>query len=178
MNRLIVAFESESTAKRVCDLFEASSIAVRAVCGFGAEAIRMIRYMGGGVIVCGVKLRDMTADRLYEDLDGAACVLVVAKPEQLDFCENPRIFRLPMPVNRYDLAASVRMLTQLSEMNDAPRKPNQTEQETIRKAKEFLEAVNAMTEEQAHRYLQRQSMAKRRKMAEVAADVLAGHIPE
>lgn len=178
MNRLIVAFESETTSKRVCELFAASSIPVRAVCGFGAEVIRMVRYMGGGVVVCGVKLGDITADELYDDLDGAACVLVVAKPEQLENCENPHVFRLPLPVNRYDLASSVRMLTQLSEMNDAPRKPNLAEQEKIRKAKEMLGSTRAMTEEQAHRYLQRQSMAQRRRMAEIADDILSGSIRE
>lgn len=65
------------------------------------------------MVVCGVKLADCTADQLYSDLEGLACMLVVAKPEQLEMCENPHIFRLPLPVNRHDLTASVRMLERL-----------------------------------------------------------------
>ena len=47
----------------------------------GAEVIRAVRYMGGGVVVCGVKLPDMTADQLYDDLEGDAYILAAAKPE-------------------------------------------------------------------------------------------------
>ena len=110
MSRLIVAFESEVTRQRVCELFAASSFPVRASCRTGAEVLRAVHFMGGGVVVCGVKLADCTADQLYDDLDGLACMLVVAKPNQLEMCENPRIFRLPLPVNQHDLTASVRML--------------------------------------------------------------------
>ena len=82
MSRLIVAFESEVTRQRVCELFAASSFPVRASCRTGAEVLRAVHFMGGGVVVCGVKLADCTADQLYDDLDGLACMLVVAKPNQ------------------------------------------------------------------------------------------------
>ena len=68
MSRLIVAFESEATRQRVCELFAASSFPVRASCRTGAEVIRAAHFMGGAVVVCGVKLADCTADQLYSDL--------------------------------------------------------------------------------------------------------------
>ena len=139
MSRLIVAFESEATRQRVCELFAASSFPVRASCRTGAEVIRAAHFMGGAVVVCGVKLADCTADQLYSDLEGLACMLVVGKPEQLDMCENPHIFRLPLPVNRHDLTASVRMLEQLAEMEQARPKQNAADQELIRQAKIYLQ---------------------------------------
>ena len=54
MSRLIVAFESEVTRQRVCELFAASSFPVRASCRTGAEVLRAVHFMGGGVVVCGV----------------------------------------------------------------------------------------------------------------------------
>ena len=172
MSRLIVAFESEVTRQRVCELFAASSFPVRASCRTGAEVIRAAHFMGGAVVVCGVKLADCTADQLYSDLEGLACMLVVAKPEQLEMCENPHIFRLPLPVNRHDLTASVRMLEQLAEMEQARPQQNAADQELIRQAKIYLQEVRLMTEEEAHRYLQKRSMTTRRKMAEVAAEII------
>lgn len=171
MNRLIVAFTADAVSERVCALLSASSIPVRAVCKSGAEVVRMARHMGGGVVVCGARLSDMTADQLYEDLEGLAYLLVVAKPEQLEHCESPRIFRLPLPVNRYDLTASVNMLEQLSQMNDAPQKPPE-ERELILKAKARLQREHGVTEEEAHRLLQRLSMERRVKMSQIAAEVL------
>lgn len=173
MNHVLVAFESEGASKRVCEMLAAASVPVRAVCRTGAEVIRMVRYMGGGIVVCGVKLSDTTADRLYEDLDGQVYILAVAKPEQLDMCDNPRIFRLPLPVNRYDLSASVRMLSQLEEMNRREARPPQDKLETIRRAKLWLMEHDGLSEEEAHRRLQQQSMTARRRMAEVAASILA-----
>ena len=94
MNHVIVAFESEGASKRVCEMLTAASVPVRAVCRTGAEVIRLVRYMGGGVVVCGVKLADTTADRLYEDLDGQVYVLAVGKPRPPLFapwpCETAR----------------------------------------------------------------------------------------
>ena len=87
-------------------------------------------------------------------------------------CENPRIFRLPLPVNQHDLTASVRMLKQLSEMEMARPKQSAADQELIRQAKIYLQEVRLMTEEEAHRYLQKRSMTTRRKMAEVAAEII------
>ena len=172
MNHVIVAFESEGASKRVCEMLTAASVPVRAACRTGAEVIRLVRYMGGGVVVCGVKLSDTTADRLYEDLDGQVYVLAVGKPEQLDMCDNPRVFRLPLPVNRYDLSASVRMLEQLEEMSRRDVRPPQDELETIRRAKLWMMEHEGLSEEEAHRRLQRQSMTARRRMAEVAASIL------
>lgn len=170
MNHLIVAFETEAACHRVCELLAASALPVRSVCKSGAEVIRAVRYMGGGVVVCGVKLPDMTADQLYDDLEGDAYILAAAKPEALDLCENPHIFRLPLPTNRYALAAAVQMLMQLDAMGASSH--SQSEQETIEKAKILLETNGPMTEEEAHRYLQKRSMTTRKKMADVAALVI------
>ena len=175
MNHLIVAFETEAACHRVCELLAASALPVRSVCKSGAEVIRAVRYMGGGVVVCGVKLPDMTADQLYDDLEGDAYILAAAKPEALDLCENPHIFRLPLPTNRYALAAAVQMLTQLEGMSASAH--SRPDQEIIQKAKILLETNGSMTEEEAHRYLQKRSMQSRRKMAEVAADVVREQSP-
>lgn len=65
------------------------------------------------------------------------------------------------------------MLSQLEEMNRREARPPQDELETIRRAKLWLMEHEGLSEEEAHRRLQQQSMTARRRMAEVAASILA-----
>ena len=110
--------------------------------------------------------------RVSDDLDGQADLLVIGKPEQLSDCETPAIRRLPLPVNRYQLAEAAEALTQAQQAR-APAKPSQQDQEIIRHAKALLQSARGMTEPEAHRYLQRRSMEAHRKMADTARLVIA-----
>ena len=167
MNRLIVAFSSDTAAHRICAWLAQSGFPARTVCRTGAEVVRAVRYMGGGSVICAARLPDYTADELYDDLDGQADLLVIGKPEQLSDCENPAIRRLPLPVGRYQLAEAAEALTQ------APAKPSQQDQEIIRHAKALLQSARGMAEPEAHRYLQRRSMEAHRKMADTARLIIA-----
>ena len=172
MSRLIVAFESDAVSKRVTELLLSGALNVRAVCRTGAEVIRQVRYMGSGVVLCGVKFSDMTADALYEDLEGKAYLLVIAKPQELEICENNRVFRLPLPINRYDLCASARMLSQLEEMNRPRPDRGSTDAELISYAKGMLMDKRSMSESEAHRYLQKLSMASGQPLAGIARQII------
>ena len=167
MNRLIVAFSSDTAAHRICAWLAQSGFPARTVCRTGAEVVRAVRYMGGGSVICAARLPDYTADELYDDLDGQADLLVIGKPEQLSDCENPAIRRLPLPVNRYQLAEAAEALTQAQQAR-APAKPSQQDH-----AKALLQSARGMTEPEAHRYLQRRSMEAHRKMADTARLVIA-----
>ena len=155
MNRLIVAFSSDTAAHRICAWLAQSGFPARTVCRTGAEVVRAVRYMGGGSVICAARLPDYTADRLYDDLDGQADLLVIGKPEQLSDCENP-----------------AEALTQAQQAR-APAKPSQQDQEIIRHAKALLQSARGMAEPEAHRYLQRRSMEAHRKMADTARLIIA-----
>ena len=172
MNRLIVAFPSDTAARRICAWLAQSGFPARTVCHTGAEVVRAVHYMGGGSVICAARLPDYTADELYDDLDGQADLLVIGKPEQLIDCENPAIRRLPLPVSRSQLAEAAEALTQAQQAR-VPAKPSQQDQEIIRHAKTLLQARRGMTEPEAHRYLQRRSMESHRRMAATAQLVIA-----
>ena len=147
MNHLIVAFASEAMCRRVSDALAAFSLPVRAVCRTGAEVLRAVEFMGGGAVLCGAKLPDRTADQLYDDLEGQAEMLALAKPEYWELCGNPHIFRVALPINASELAF-------------------------VRQAKAQLQRQLGLSEPEAHRYLQKQSMALRRPMAQIAEEML------
>ena len=169
-NKIIVAFENENNRKRICELLESSGITIRGSCRSGAEAIRAIRKMSGGIIVCGYKLPEMTVTDLAYDLGNLAMILAIAPPQQLEMCRNDNVFKLPTPFSKGDLISSVRMLLQMEAKHFKSSPPRRTEEETadINKAKEILMSKNGMTEEEAHRFIQRRSMDTGAKAVETA----------
>ncbi|SHH79176.1 response regulator NasT [Sporobacter termitidis DSM 10068] len=174
MDRIIVAFENENNRKRICEMLEASGITVRLSCRSGSEAIRAARKLSGGIIICGYKLSEMTVTDLAYDLGGLAMVLAIAPPQQLELCRNENVFKLPTPFTKGDLVSSVRMLQQMEAKHFKAAPPRRSEKETaeINKAKEILMNKNGMTEEEAHRFIQRRSMDTGMKAVDTARMII------
>ena len=170
MEKIVVAFENENNRKRICDILEANGIQIRVSCRSGSEAIRAIRKMSGGIIISGYKLSEMTVVDLAYDLSGIAMILAIAAPQQLELCENDNIFKLPTPFSRGDLVSSVRMLLQMQQKHYRASPSRRSERDTadINKAKEILINKNGMTEDEAHRFIQRRSMDTGMKAVETA----------
>ena len=175
MVRTIVAFEREDTRSKIAQLLEKAGIGVRYCHQSGAEVIRSVRRMGGGVVVCGHRLSDMPVDRLAHELQGQACFLVLAKPTQLDLCEDPSLFKLPSPISAVELRGALNVLIQMDEMAAREMIPQRSEadRELIDRAKACLMEGRGLTEDQAHRYLQRESMKTGERLAATARRVLA-----
>ena len=82
-----------------------------------------------------------------------------------------------MPLKSDDLIASVRMILenrvrQRRKKKEQPRERSEDEKRIIENAKDLLISRNHMTEEEAHRYLQRTSMENGSSMKETAEMVL------
>lgn len=176
MNRVVVAFEGESSRRRVCDILESGGIPVRVNCSTGGDVIRAAGEMGGAVVICGYKFPDMTASDLAFELSENSVFLVIAKSIQLDLFENSMLFRLPTPVSGSELLGSVRMLIQMQEHIARTISPKRrAEEETaINTAKEMLMQKYCMTEDEAHRFLQHKSMDTATKMSDIAQMLLEG----
>ena len=103
-------------------------------------------------------------------------MLMVGPQSRLELNETEGIFKLPSPVRRGELLASVRMLVQFQRYvprEKGPAKRGGEEQRLIARAKAVLMDRHGMTEEQAHRFLQKQSMDNGAKLTDTARLVLA-----
>ena len=150
---IVVAFSRPETAQRFAGALEAEGLSVLRVCTAGAQALRALEPCEDAVLVCGARLPDRTADELARDLDGRAAVLVAARPEWLALCEEPSLHQLALPASGTQLAAAVRAAVRPE--RPAPRTAD--EARLIGEAKRALMA-RGMTEAEAHRFLQRESM--------------------
>ena len=74
MDRIILAFASEKAHAQITRILGSGGLAPSISCFSGAETIRAARKLGGAVVICGFRLRDMTAEMLAVDLTGIAPV--------------------------------------------------------------------------------------------------------
>ena len=176
LETVIVAFESGKSCERIRDILESSGTAECILCHSAAEVKRTVSHQRVATVICGFKLPDQTAQDLFEDLPTSCAMLMVAVQSLLDLCQNEDIFRLASPVSRGDLIASVRMLIQIGHRLEKFVRPQRTEEERgiIQAAKGLLMDRHGMTEEQAHRFLQKKSMDSGAKMVQTAKLVLGG----
>lgn len=173
---MIVALTGERMRhKSLCLLGAEGCEAV--VCASGAEVVRTARQMGSAVVICGFYLPDMTADTLAAELRGTAAVLVMARASYLELCGGENLYKLPLPVSRAEFLASLRLLLDF-ERAHLRRPASQRGEEArrlIHRAKELLMDVNRMSEEEAHRFLQRRAMDNGVRLEEAARWVVESY---
>ena len=167
MERVIVAFAGAQNGRRSKEILERWGAAACLLCTSADQVRRTAARQQVAAVVCGHRFPDGTAEQLYEDLPPGCRMLVVAPGRLLELIRAPGILRLPAPASRGELLEAVEELL-------APARPNRRsreERELIARAKARLMA-EGLTEEEAHRALQRKSMAAGVGLAQAARQVL------
>lgn len=174
MEQVILAFEGEKTANRIREVIENAGVAECLLCRSAAEVKRLVNKQHITTVVCGYKLADETAEALCEDLPPTCSILVIAVQGMLEMIEKNEVFKLAAPVGRNDLLASVRMLLQVGYRMEKFVQPRRSKEdrEMIEKAKQLLMDRHGMSEEQAHRFLQKRSMDAGARLIQTAQMVL------
>ena len=131
-----------------------------------------------GIVVCGYRMKDMMYTQLREYLPESFEMLLVASQDKWSSGDVEGIVGLSTPIKVYDLLNTVNMMLQSMDRRRKKRRKelknrDPKQQETIRKAKELLMTRNNMSEEEAHRYLQKSSMDSGTNMVETAEMVLS-----
>lgn len=175
---IIVVFPNKDNAANIRNLLARGGMTVTGVCTTGAQAMNYADTVDEGIIVCGYKLKDMLYSELREYLPSNFEMLLIASPDKWSSGLADGVMGLNMPLKVYDLLNTVEMM--LESMNrrrrkrkQEPKERNPKQQEVIRRAKELLMDRNNMSEGEAHRYLQKNSMDSGTNMAETAEMVLS-----
>ena len=175
---IIVVFPKKENAINIRNLLVRNGVNVTGVATTGAQAMHYADTVDEGIVVCGYKLKDMMYTDLREYLPENFDMLLVASQDKWSDGLVRGVMGLSMPIKVYDLMNTIEMM--LTDIDRRRRKRKKQlnnrdpkQQETVRKAKELLMARNNMTEEEAHRYLQKSSMDSGTNMVETAALVLS-----
>ena len=175
METVIVAFENEKFSRQVSELLESSGAASCLTCSSGDQVRRLLGRQAVYCVVCGPHLADGPAEWLAEDLPPECSMLLVGSKHQLDARGEVNIFKMPTPIRREEMLITVRLMLQFGRRVEKLMRPARSamEQQLVDRAKQALMARFDISEEEAHRRLQKRSMDSGRKLSQTARRVLA-----
>lgn len=174
----VVVFPRSEDGKSIRNLLLRSGYEVAAVCISGAQALQALDQLGEGVVICGYKFSDMLYSQLYENMPSTFEMLLIASPGVLSEGIEEGIVSISMPLKVRDLVNTLEMITERlsykrKKRRAAPRQRRESERKVIEEAKALLMERNHMTEDEAHRYLQKTSMDSGNTLVETAQMVFA-----
>ena len=178
MFSIVIAFPRPEDAANIKNALIRHGIEVDAVCTMGAQAITVINDLDDGILICGYRLKDMHYSELYDCLPKGFEMLLIASAAKLEDCTDNDIVCLTMPIKVRDLLDTVQMMTynyQRRRKKEKSKAKGRSPKDaaTIQRAKMVLMDRNNMTEEEAHRYIQKTSMDSGTNMVEMAEMILA-----
>lgn len=175
MGAIIVAMPKHEDSERIVSIIRQSGIGEDTlICSSGSEILRRIEDMDISLIICTRKLKDMGYEELHGYLPSKLNMLLLTKDIQLGLYSS-NIIVLQMPFRTSDLVNSARMLLPEALPKGRDRAPSRSalDKQTIDRAKMLLMARNNMTEPEAYRYLQKNSMDMGRTLSETAHMIIS-----
>ncbi len=177
MTSIVSAFSRSNEAKSIKDILVRSGFNCIGVATTGAEVLNLTDDLMDGIVVCGYKFPDMLYDELKGYLGDNFDMLLISKRASLVQLETTDIVCLEMPLKVHDLVDTLGMMVENAERRrrrrrETPRIRSSAEQDIINAAKALLMERNNMSEDEAHKYLQKSSMDSGTNMVESAQMVL------
>lgn len=177
MSNIIVVFPKRENAVNIRNSLVRAGIEVSAVCLTGAKVLQYADNLNDGIVVCGYRFQDMQYTDLRESLPDTFDMLLVASADKWMDGLPDGVVGLPLPIKVYDLVNTVEMIQQTQsrkrrKRRETIRKRDDSQRKIIDQAKALLIERNNMSEEEAHRYLQKSSMESGTNMLETAQMVL------
>lgn len=178
MSNIIVVFPKIEDAKTIRNLLVRHGFQVAAVCTTGAQALNCADGMGSGMIVCGYRFQDMMYSQLQQSLQGRFEMLLLATQRILMQKERDDVMCVTMPLKVHELIDTINMMQHTlsrsrRKRKDKPKVRDSRERAVIEKAKKLLMERNNMSEEEAHRYVQKCSMDSGNNLVETAEMIMS-----
>ena len=177
MEHVIIGLSDRSKGAVIKELVVTSGFLDVELCTSGEEILRLANAYAGGIVICGYKVGSMLYSQVQEMLPPQFGFLLLLSRNQAALVEEETVFSLVLPIQKVDFLRTVKTILRLQQEKEAPSaqpvlvRP-QEERVLIEKAKLFLMNHHHISEESAHRYLQRNSMNRGMKMAQLAKMLL------
>ena len=164
MKDIIIAYPNKEEALRLRAWLVGEGLRVSHICALGSSALGAAGEKDAGVIICASLLRDMGAGTLAEQLPADFDVVALSKNGKTEYMGN-----LIMPLDRQEFLQTVAVLAS-SKSSFTRRK--EADEDLISNAKLVLMNTQDMTELQAHRFLQKESMRTGLKITDLAQKII------
>ena len=178
MANIIVAFSKPEDAKSIKNVLMRNGFEIITVCTSGAQDLSQLDDLSSGIVVCGYRLTDMLYSELRDCMNTEFAMLMIASPNKWSADAPQDVVCLPMPLKVHDLVGTLGMIAQAQarrrkKLRQQPKQRDEKERAVIDRAKALLMERNSMTEEEAHRYIQKCSMDSGTNMYETAQMVIS-----
>jgi hypothetical protein len=167
MKDIIIAYPVKDTAMQLRSLLEREGFHVSYVCALGSSALGIAQELNEGVIVCASVLSDMGAGVLAENLPYGFDVVALSKNGREEYMGN--LITMPLPVNRDEFLQTIAVLVNT---RSSFTQRDKNDSEIISTAKLILMNANGISESQAHKRLQQESMRKGKKLVDLAKEII------
>lgn len=175
---ILVAFQSTQNAGNIRSILIRSGHPVVGTYSTGASALLKAHELGSGLLISGHKFPDMVYSEILSDLPEDFEMLLVAPPGIREERSEADLFCLSTPLQVHELLETVEMLSgrlskRRKQKRSVPRMRSEAEERVIREAKQVLYLRNGMSEEEAHRYMQKTSMNNGTSLVETAEMIIS-----
>ena len=172
MARIIIVGASEASRTQLSRLLASSGYSVYRLCAFSGELRRALTECEDGIVIITGGLTDARPDDIAADFGALFQFLLIGRPEALEACESPQIFKLSYPCSGSAVIGAVEMLSQLHYM----RLPHRSDEDRklVEEAKGRLMRECGIDEPEAHRRMQQYAMRHGIKMTDYAQWLLQG----
>lgn len=175
---VVIAFPKIENAKSIRSILMKSGYQVDAVCTTGGQALQNVNSLDGGILICGYRFADMMCSEIQAYLPANFEMLLVASQSNTMNRDVSDVVCLSMPLKVHELLQTVEMMAYTYEKKRKkrraqPKERTEEEKKLILNAKKLLMERNQMSEEEAHRYIQKSSMDTGTSIVETAQMVLS-----
>lgn len=177
MLSIIIAFPKIEDATIIKNTLIHNGFDVNGVCTTGSQVISIANNLDSGIVISGYRFKDMHYSELNNYLPKGFEMLLIASPTKLEECTDNNIVCLSLPIKKNDLMNTLQMMSyqysrRKKKLKEAPKQRSEEEKQLLVNAKKLLMERNNMTEEEAHRYVQKTSMDSGTNMIETAEMIL------
>lgn len=167
MKDIIVVHPVKETAMAIRALIEEGGFHVSHICALASSALEIACSKRNGIIVCPFVMRDMSSTDLAFRLPPDFDVIALSKNGSEQYMGN--MITMPIPINVQEFLKTIGIL---SVSTSSFTKRSKSDEEYISKAKEVLISAKNMSETEAHKFLQTESMKTGENIVEIARNIL------
>lgn len=177
MGSIIIALPKADTAEKIAGMIRSMGMPYDVnICDTAAQVLRISNSRDYGVVVCSKRLRDMGYIEMSEMLPNNFGTIILTNDASVETVRDDMV-KLLLPFRGDALLDTIQMLCSRYDRKPRrkkhePPKRSEEEQKIISKAKTLLMERNGMSEPEAFRYIQKNSMDYGRKLIESAQMIM------
>ena len=166
-NNLIIAFSSDKICNNIISILTKNGINYDYVCKSGATLRKCCSYYENGIILCGTTFIDESIHNIIEDFYESFIFILLGSIDKINIYNDEKVYKLCTPIKSEDIISAIDIAYYKNTENIKLKN-----YKIIEQAKSLLIKNYNLSEENAHKYIQKKSMNSGKKNIDIAKLIL------